>query len=80
MEKRTIVQAVIEILKSEKQPMAIQDITQSILDKDLYSFNTKEPRSIVRNAIERHCEGVNRQNSAASKLFMKSSDGKYTLK
>ena len=80
MEKRTIVQSVIEILKSTKQPMTVQDITQSILEKGLYGFNTKEPRSIVRNAIERHCEGINRRNSASSKLFDKNSDGKYTLK
>lgn len=80
MEKRTIAQAAIEILKEAKQPMTAAEITQAILDKELYSFNTKEPRSIVRNALERHCEGIERRNSASSKLFERHVDGKYALK
>jgi hypothetical protein len=80
MEKRTIAQVAIEVLKEAEEPMTAVEITQVILDKELYSFNTKEPKSIVRNALERHCEGVNRRNSATEKLFKKHSDGKYTIK
>lgn len=61
MEKRTIAQAAIEILKEAKQPMTATEITQAILDKKLYEFSAKAPRSIVRGAIERRCEGLSRK-------------------
>jgi hypothetical protein len=80
MEKRTVAQAVIEILQAAKQPMSIFEITQVILDQDLYTFNAKEPTAIVRGAIERRCEGLNRKNSVEPKYFKKSPEGKYELK
>jgi hypothetical protein len=48
-----------------------------ILDKGLYEFKTKDPRSMVRGAIERRCEGVSRQNAVSQKYFTKLSDGRY---
>ena len=80
MEKQTIAQEAIEILKEAKQPMTAAEITQAILDRGLYSFNTKDPRAMLRGAIERRCEGGNRQNSVAEKFLKKLPDGKYTLK
>lgn len=79
MEKRTIAQAVVEVLKSAKQPMSSADITQAILDKSLYEFSAKDPKSIVRGAIERRCEGLNRKDSINPQYFKKSPDGKYEL-
>lgn len=80
MEKRTIAQAAIEVLKEAKQPMTAAEITQTILEKGLYNFNTKDSKAMVREAIERHCEGIERKNATAIKLFEKSSNGKYSLK
>lgn len=80
MSKQTVAQAVIEVLKMAKQPMTLADITQAILDQQLYEFNTKDPKGIVRGAIERRCEGVDRKNSTTTKLFEKRPDGKYELK
>ncbi|MBD2094465.1 winged helix-turn-helix domain-containing protein [Trichocoleus sp. FACHB-591] len=79
MERRTVAQAVIEVLQAAKQPMTVADITQTILNKDLYTFNTKEPRNIVRGAIERRCEGLTRKDLATQKCFKKLPDGRYTL-
>jgi HB1, ASXL, restriction endonuclease HTH domain len=80
MEKRTIAEVAIEVLKEAKQPMTAAEITQVILDKGLYEFKTKDPRSMVRGAIERRCEGVNRHNAVAEKLFQKVEHGKYQIK
>jgi hypothetical protein len=80
MEKRTIAEVAIEVLKEAKQPMTAAEITQVILDKELYSFNTKDPRSMVRGAIERRAEGVERKNSTGARLFQKLPDGKYAAK
>lgn len=79
MEKRTIAQVAIEVLKEAKQPMTAAEITQAILDKGLYTFNTKDPRAMVRGAIERRCEGVNRKNSVVQKYFTKLPENKYQL-
>jgi hypothetical protein len=78
MQKRTIAQAAIEVLQSAKEPMTAAEITEVILEKGLYEFNAKDPRSIVRSAIERHCEGVDRQNIASDKWFSKKLS-KYSL-
>lgn len=80
MEKRTIAEAAIEVLKESKQPMTAAEITQVILDKGLYTFNTKDPRAMVRGAIERRAEGIDRKNSTEVKLFRKLSNNTYQLK
>jgi hypothetical protein len=79
MEKRTIAQVAIEVLKEAKQPMTVAEITQAILDKGLYSFNTKDERGMVRRAIERRCEGVTRKDTVSPKWFEKLPDGKFKL-
>lgn len=80
MEKRTIAQVAIEVLREAKQPMTAAEITQIILDKELYTFNTKDPKAMVRGAIERRAEGVERKNSTEVKLFRKLSNNTYQLK
>ena len=79
MEKRTIAQAVVEVLQAAKQPMSAAEITQAILDKKLYEFSAKDPKSIVRGTIERRCEGLNRKDSINPRYFKKLADGKYGL-
>jgi undecaprenyl pyrophosphate synthase len=80
MEKRTIAQAAIEVLKGAKQPLTAAEITQAILDKELYTFSTKDPKVMVRGAIERRSEGIDRKNSTSTKLFEKLADGRFWLK
>jgi hypothetical protein len=50
MEKRTIAQAAIEVLKEAKQPMPAAEITQAILDKGLYNFKAKAPKAMASGA------------------------------
>lgn len=80
MEKRTIAQAAVEILREAKQPMTAAEITQAILDKGLYTFNTKDPRAMVRGAIERRSEGLTRKDSVLPKYFEKLNDGRFDIK
>ena len=79
MEKLTIAQAAIEVLKETKQPMTAAEITQAILNKELYNFNTKDPRAMVRGAIERRCEGVTRKDTVSHKYFKKLADVSFQL-
>ena len=80
MEKRTIAQSVIEVLQKSNEPLTAAEITQSILDKELYKFNAKDPRAMVRGAIERRCEGGNAKTTVTPTYFKKLAEGKYTLK
>lgn len=80
MEKCTIAQAAIAVLKDAQQPMTAAEITQAILDKGLYSFNAKDPRAMVRGAIERRCEGGNPKTTMTPTYFKKPSPGSYQLK
>ncbi|MBD1850969.1 winged helix-turn-helix domain-containing protein [Cyanobacteria bacterium FACHB-502] len=79
MEKRTIAQAAIEVLKEAKQPMTVAEITQAILDKGLYTFNTKDERGMVRRAIERRCEGIQRKGSVSPKYFIKFFENQFSI-
>jgi hypothetical protein len=60
--------------------MTSAEITQLILDKGLYSFNAKDPKAMVRGAIERRCKEVGRQNSVGESFFEKLPDGRYNIK
>jgi hypothetical protein len=80
MEKMTIAQAAIVVLQKAGEPLTAAEIAQVILDENLYSFNTKDPKAMVRGAIERRAEGVDRKNSTGVKLFKKLPDGKYAAK
>lgn len=79
MEKKTIAQAAAEVLQAAQKPMSAAEITQAILERKLYEFSAKDPKSIVRGAIERRCEGLNRKDSINPSYFKKLADGKYGL-
>lgn len=80
MEKKTIAQVAMDVLTTAKQPMSAAEITQVMLDKELYSFKAKDPKAMVKSALERRCEGVDRKNVTQPFYFSKSTDGKYRLK
>lgn len=80
MKERTIAEAAVEVLKAAKEPMTAAEITQVILDKGLYEFNTQDQVGMVRRAIARRCEGYERKDSIPDKVFEKRPNSKYTLK
>jgi len=77
--KTTVAQAVIEVLKTSKRPMTLDEITQAIAQNDLYPFNAKDPKSIVRSAIVRRCGGMNRKDTITPSLFRKTQSGQFEL-
>ncbi|XGV96545.1 MAG: HTH domain-containing protein [Leptolyngbya sp. BL-A-14] len=80
MKTQTVAQAVVEVLKAAKQPMSAAEITQAILDEKLYEFSAKDPKGIVRGAIERRCEGLKRKDVIEPTYFKKLNNGKYELR
>ncbi len=78
--KQTVAQVALNVLESKQEPMTAADITQVMLDQNLYAFNAKNPRQIVRSAIERRCEGGGSRKTVAPAFFKKLEDGRYALK
>jgi hypothetical protein len=75
----TITDAVIDVLKSEKKPLTVQAITDLILSRSLYQFNTKDEVAMVRGAIHRRCKGYDRKDSISPALFERLENKTYQL-
>ncbi|MBD1876722.1 winged helix-turn-helix domain-containing protein [Nodosilinea sp. FACHB-131] len=75
----TITDAAINVLKSEKKPLTAQEITDLILKRNLYQFNTKDELAMVRSAIHRRCKGYDRKDSISPALFEKLDNKTYQL-
>ncbi|RCJ42281.1 hypothetical protein A6770_08745 [Nostoc minutum NIES-26] len=78
--KKTIVEAIKEVMWAEEKPMTIREIHDRIVEKELYQFKAADPIHIVGSQIRRHCEGRDFPSSSKVKHF-KTVDGKkfYTL-
>jgi hypothetical protein len=79
MQQKTVAQVAVEILTTAQTPLTLVEITQKILDQKLYEFKSTDPKGIVRGAIERRCDGLNRKNATGEKLFRKEADGRYAV-
>lgn len=62
-------EAVAKVLAGKTDGMTIHDITDEILKRKLYAFNTDKPENIVGRAIRRHCVGVEKSYSCPEKFF-----------
>jgi len=80
MKKRTIQEAAIEALKRNGKPLSTKEIYNSIIEHDLYRFNSENPEYIVKGEIRRHCEGVEFPTAKSNKVFKILLDGTYWVK
>lgn len=76
--KRTIAQAISEVMQAEGKPMTVSEIYDAIIGSKLYSFKADEPVHVVRSQIRRHCLGVDFPTSSKAKYFG-IQNGKYFL-
>jgi len=80
MKKRTINQAIIDVLQKEGKPLTIKDIYNKIIKDDYYRFRAENPPNIVRTQIRRHCVNLDFPSASSTKLFQALKDGTYWLK
>ncbi len=78
MEKKTIRDCIVEVLKENGNPMSSSDIYDAIVKKGLYQFNTANPSNVVRSQLRRHCKNLQRKDSASGSFAM-TSDGLFKL-
>ncbi len=75
--KKTIAQAILEVMGETKRSMTSQEICQLILEKNLYHFNTDDTQGMVYNALWRHSSKT-KDHSSPNKFFYKD-DNKWAL-
>jgi restriction system protein len=69
-----IIDAISQVLKESKRPLNHLQIYNMIQKHDLYSFGAKDPVSVVRNKLRKHCFGLDFPSASPLKLFLLSSD------
>ena len=68
--ERTIVDAALEVLKSAKSTMSIQEIYQEIVNRSLYVFHAQDPLSVVRVELRKHSVGIDFPTASKKKYFV----------
>lgn len=69
MKKRTICDAIKEVLKDEKQGLSYKEIYRIIEERKLYEFAAKSPQGVVHWEIRRHCADLVFPNASPVKYF-----------
>lgn len=77
-DKRTIVQAIKEVMVKHNRPMPAEEIYESILKNNLYTFGAVDPLHVVKGQIRKHCKGLVQKNSySKTKYFFITDAGTY---
>ena len=79
MQDQTIAETVVMVLEEASEPLTVTEITQIIVERNFYSFNSDDSQGMVQRAIERRCEDGNRKDSIDPRYFQKLAHGKYQL-
>lgn len=79
MKSITIKEAIISVLKKEKNALTASEIYDKIIGNELYTFKSRMPVSIVSAQLRKSCEGVDLKKSSSTKMFHFIGNGKYKL-
>jgi restriction system protein len=66
----TIVESIILVLKESDHPLTYRAIYEKILERKHYIFSAKNPSSVVRGNIRKHCKGIDFPSASPRKLFI----------
>ena len=77
--RKTIRQAISEVLIASGEPMTSRDIYEAIAQNGLYDFKAKDPASSVRDELRRHCVNVRGTPEAGVKYFRMTDEGSFYL-
>ena len=74
---KTIHEAITTVLQEEKKPLSSKEIYDRIIEKNYYTFQSKDPRAIVSGEIRKRCEGS--KTLSGKVLYKKVSEGSYMI-
>lgn len=78
--KRTINDAIIEVLSQSKNGLDPKEIYNAIVQKKLYDFKSASPENIVRNQLRRHSENLPALKADSKRKLYVFDHGKFHLK
>jgi restriction system protein len=70
MNKMTITDAIIKVIKKEKKALSHKDIYEKIVENNFYVFGAKDPVSVVGSKLRKHCYGLDFPSASPKKLFI----------
>ncbi len=56
--KKTVTACIIDVLTDAKKGLTINEIYDEIINRSLYEFGAKNPKSVVSQEVRRHCVNV----------------------
>ncbi len=65
----TIIEAIKIVLAEQASGMTVDQIYKNIIEKDLYTFNAKNPKGVVNGEIRRHCLNLDFPTASHIKHF-----------
>jgi hypothetical protein len=77
--KKAIHEVAAEILADNKRAMSADEIYKVIIERGLYEFKAKSPKSVLRSQLRRHTADVKATDSSATAIFQMSADGFFSL-
>ena len=80
MTKKTIREAIIDVLQAEGRAMSAREIFETIQSKKLYDFKAKDPANIVRGQLRRHSVGSKSKVAPESRCFEATDGGLFKLR
>ncbi|WP_159565430.1 restriction endonuclease [Budvicia diplopodorum] len=66
----TIIEAIVNVLREHGKALSHKDIYDKIINKKYYSFGAKDPVSVVRGEIRKHCYGIDFPSASPRKIFV----------
>ncbi|WP_330147015.1 restriction endonuclease [Shewanella oncorhynchi] len=75
----TITDAITKVLSEAKKPLGHKEIYRRIVDANYYSFGAKDPASVVRSKIRKHCYGVDFPSASPKKLYIQTNSGASSI-
>ena len=66
----TVLEAIKKLLQENSEGLTCRELTEMIIDRGMYSFNTPTPNNIVNHELRKHCEGLSFPSAHPVKYFM----------
>lgn len=77
--KKAIHEIAAEILAENKRAMTADEIYSVIVDRGLYEFKAKSPKSVLRSQLRRHSTNPKGKDDAFKSIFNLSENGQFSL-
>jgi hypothetical protein len=79
MTRKPIHAVISEVLVEAGRPMSAREIYEQIQSRGLYDFKAKDPPSIVRGQLRKHCTNVQAPYGARVRYFRMTEEGLFEI-